>query len=142
MKQLKIAISLITASMLLYACPKYEVDYITFVNKSESRIVFQPHFLNANPTNEDTLFQCTKGGFNIHPDTLYRLGAGRHSNWENEMKRYSHLQLLVMDYKILSNYLATPCDTIRKYVPILHRYQLTLEDLRRMNWTVVYPPEK
>ena len=33
------------------------------------------------------------------------------------------------------------CDTIQKYVPVLYRYQLKLEDLEQMNWTVVYPPE-
>jgi len=45
-----------------------------------------------------------------------------------------------MDWEIYKKYWNEPCDTIRKYVPILHRYQLTLEDLQRMNWTVVYPP--
>lgn len=36
---------------------------------------------------------------------------------------------------------SAPCDTIQKYVPVLYRYQLKLEDLEQMNWTVVYPPE-
>ena len=34
-----------------------------------------------------------------------------------------------------------PCDTIRKYVPFLHRYLVSLEDMEQANWTIVYPPE-
>ena len=34
----------------------------------------------------------------------------------------------------------SPCDTIRKYVPVLQRYRLNLEDLENLNWIVPYPP--
>jgi len=142
MKQLIAAISLITASMLLYACPKYEVDYITFVNKSEKWIVCQPFSIPRHFINTDTLFRCGIGAIGILPDSLYKFSSLNHSGWETDFRAISHMQFLVMDTETYSKYIAEPCDTIRKYVPILHRYQLTLEDLQRMNWTVVYPPEK
>jgi len=144
MKQFKIAILLIIASITLCACPKLddESSYITVVNKSEKRIDFQPHLLTANLTYEDTLLQCGKSIFGVRPDTLRRLSAGTHSDWGKEMKGYSYLQILIIDSEIYDKYMAEPCDTIRKYVPILHRYQLTLADLQRMNWTVVFPPEE
>jgi len=142
MKLLKITTLLIVVAMLLYACPKLESQDITVVNKSEKRIDFQPYFLTTNPTHEDTLFQCGKLVFGVQADTLRRLPAGTHSDWKNEMKGYSFLQILIMDAEVYDMYITAPCDTIRKYVPVLHRYQLTLEDLQRMNWTVVYPPEE
>jgi len=144
MKKLKKTILLITTSILLCACPKDEngTRYLTFVNKSEKRIDFQLHFLNGYITYEDTQIQCEKLVFGVYSDTLRRLSAGTHSYWENEMKGYLHLQILVIDAIYYDKYVSAPCDTIRKYVPVLHRYQLTLEDLQRMNWTVVYPPEE
>ena len=46
-----------------------------------------------------------------------------------------------MDEQTYSRYMFEPCDTIRKYVPILHRYRVSLEDMEQANWTIVYPPE-
>ena len=31
-------------------------------------------------------------------------------------------------------------DTLRKYVPVVQRYHLTIKDLERLHWTVSYPP--
>lgn len=65
-----------------------------------------------------------------------------HLGWEGDFEVIPYLQIIVMDGKNYIDYFKEPCDTIRKYVPILHRYQLKLEDLERMNWTVVYPPKE
>ena len=143
MKQIKITVLLMVTCIILCACPKIEDEcrYLTFVNKSVKRIGFQPHFLTENLTFEDTLFQCSKSVFGVYPNTLRRLNAGTHTDWKKEMNGYSYLQILIID-ETYDQYIAEPCDTIREYVPILHRYRLTLEDLQRMNWTVVYPPEE
>ena len=144
MRQIRITILVIIAGTILCACPELddECGYITVVNKSKQRIGFQPHLLTANLTHEDSLFQCDKSAFGVYPDTLRRLSAGMHSDWEKEMNGYSYLQILIIDAKTFDQYISAPCDTIRKYVPILHTYRLTLEDLERMNWTVVYSPEE
>jgi len=110
------------------------------VNKSEKRIDFQPHLLTANITYEDTLFQCVKSIFGVRRDASRYLSAGTHSDWGKEMKGYSYLQILIIDSEIYDIYIAEPCDTIRKYVPILQRYQLTLTELQQLNWTITYPP--
>lgn len=39
-------------------------------------------------------------------------------------------------------YVFYDCDSIPIKNDILRHYQLTLEDLQRMNWTVIYPPEE
>jgi hypothetical protein len=40
-----------------------------------------------------------------------------------------------VDYEI-------PCSETNYTIPVLHRYQLKLADLQRMNWTVVFPPQE
>jgi hypothetical protein len=71
--------------------------------------------------------------------------------WDYILKKvYYELTILIVDFELYQKYsdeiyynsYKEPCDTFRKYVPILHCYRLTLQDLERMNWTVVYPPEE
>ena len=147
MKQIKITIALIAACVLLYSC-WYREDghkYITFVNKSSSDLRCQ-EIWQGLITPEDTIYQCQNIPFHISADSLYYIqNAGYHGGWETDFKTISYLQLLIMDETIYLHYVNKfnfNCDSIRKYVPILHCYQLKLEDLQRMNWTVVYPPEE
>ena len=143
MKQFRITILLI-ACIVLYACPGEEGHYyITVVNKSERKIVCQ--LLAARKVNTppdlDSLFFCGIAADGIRPDTLYRYNFLRHT-WETELKGLLYVQFLIMDGEIYGKYIGTSCETIRKNVPILHCYRLSLEDLQRMNWMVVYPPEE
>jgi hypothetical protein len=142
MKQLRMVILLLTACSILYACPRKEAHYfITFVNKSDKDIACQM-FWSGNITSADTLFQCGLGANRIPADSLCNYPNGSHSGgWESDFGVIPFIQFLVMNDEIFWQHHLEPCDTIRKYVPILHRYQLTLEDLQRMNWTVVYPPK-
>jgi len=138
MKQLRMVILLLTACSILYACPNKDGHYyITIINQSNKTIMFQPRELKIGQL--DTLYVCLGGGYIISHDSMYKLDI--RGTWEARLNKHSYLQLLFMDRDVHLNYYTQPCDTIRKYVPILHRYQLTLEDLQRMEWTVVYPPE-
>lgn len=143
MKQIRITILLIAITMVLCACPERDrYDYITVVNKSQKRVGFQLHFLTDDFTNKDMLFQCGQLAFGVQADTMRRLSAGTHSDWMEEMRGVAYLQILFIDGESYEKYMTAPCDTICKYVPVLHCYQLTLSDLQRMNWTVVYPPDE
>ena len=144
MRQIRITILLITC-IVLYACPDEEGHYyITIVNKSERIIVFQPYEPRKvnTPPDQDSLFVCGIAALGFGSDTLYQFKCGSRNNWETDLKGLLYIQFLIMDYEIYGKYIGTPCETIRKNVPILHCYRLTLEDLQRMNWTVVYPPEE
>jgi hypothetical protein len=145
MKQFKFTILLIAASILLCACPKDENGHrdIAFVNNSEREIACQEIFGDGESTNSDTLFHCRMSAIGIHANSSYIFECDEYaSGWEVEFKNIPYLQLLVMDAETYDKYIAEPCDTIRKYVPVLHIYRLTLSDLQRMNWTVIYPPEE
>ena len=140
MKQIRMSILLIAIGMLLCACPGNNESghrYITILNQSDKAIVWQPQMIRNGETDEQ--FNCRKilGGL-INSDSLYKYEYDdRENNWEVGLSTH-YLQIIVMEAKTFDNYLEEPCDTIRKYVPILHTYRLTLADLQQMNWTVVF----
>ena len=131
---------MIATSMLLCACPdKKGQEFIYIKNESDKKIAFQ---ISVNKQEET--FYCSNAGrtilFEVESNATFKLDNGdAYSNWDDYLKT---LKVFILDGELYDEYWQQPCDTIRKYVPILHRYQLTLEDLQRMNWTVVYPPEE
>ena len=144
MKQFKITFFLIITCIMLCACPNREKGhyYITIVNRSDKDIVYQ---CLINWT--DPFFYCSNTGITvpitIRADSLNMFKADTWSSgWETSLNDGQTMNILVADAEKYSQYWRDPCDTIHKYVPILYRYQLKLEDLERMNWTVVYPPEE
>jgi hypothetical protein len=144
MKQVNIISLMILSGACLCACLccLHREDghrYITFVNKSGKEIVCQ-EFWSGSITDADTVYQCRIGAVGIPADSLHHFESLDYSGWESDFKVIPYIQYSVMDAMIFDKYIATPCDTIRKYVPILHFYRLTLEDLQQMEWTVVYPP--
>jgi hypothetical protein len=145
MKQFEIVVLLVIADVLLCACPDKNENhrYINFINKSAKDIVCQEIYGNGLSTKSDTLFHCRLFAIAIQSETSHVFECDEYaSGWEKDLEDIPYLQFIVMDMEIYDQYIAEPCDTIRKYVPVLHRYQLTLEDLQRMNWTVIYPQEE
>ena len=145
MKQFKIAILLIIACITLCACPKQEEGnrFIKFINKSEHRIACQMVW-SGSITKVDTLYRCdyTSDRIILKDSIHFYECPVRDNGWEDSFNVIPFLQFLIMDGDIYEQHYKEPCDTVRKYVPILHCYQLTLADLQRMNWTVVFPPEE
>jgi hypothetical protein len=142
MKQFRVIILLIATSVLLCACPKDENGhrYITIINQSDKTIVWQPRFFRIGEIDEQ--FDCLYTLGSIHSNSSFEFRFDDRGNtWEAGLNTH-YLQIMLMDDNVFSQYDLEPCYTIRKYVPILHTYRLTLSDLQRMNWTVVYPPEK
>jgi|WetSurMetagenome_2_1015567.scaffolds.fasta_scaffold213662_2 hypothetical protein len=146
MYKLRTIILLIAVSMFLCACPDKENGhgYIKIFNKSEKDIAFIESF---NP--KDTIFFCSDIGttvlITIPSDTFYLYEAPidwKASYWEDVLNKGQTISIFVVDGKQYEKYWQQPCDTIRKYVPILHIYKLTLADLQLMNWSIVYPPEE
>lgn len=141
MKKSKIVLLLIVTSILLCACPEDNGhDYISIVNNSEKTIACQ-EFWSGSIAETDSLYQCRIGIRSILPDSS-RLFESLNKSWEIDFNLIPFIQFIVMDTETYYKYRKEPCDTIRKYVPILHRYRLTLEDLQQMDWKVIYPPEE
>ena len=53
--------------------------------------------------------------------------------WELYLDKGQIMSIFIVDYDLYYQYWTLHCDTIKKHVPILHCYRLTLEDLQRMN---------
>jgi hypothetical protein len=127
-------------SILLCACPdRTGQEFIYIVNNSDKTITF-----DFSVNKQDTTFYCSNTGrtvlFDVESNATFKLNDGDvYSNWGSYLKS---LTIFILDGKLYDEYCQQPCDTIRKYVPILHTYRLKLEDLQRMNWTVTYPPEE
>jgi hypothetical protein len=56
--------------------------------------------------------------------------------YEGRFIQYDTLMVFVFDAETLEN---TPWDTITANYIILMRFDLSLEDLKRLNWTITYP---
>jgi len=147
MKQLKMSALLITLTILFAACPNdNEIGHrnINFSNKSGKKIGYQISFDKISNIYQDTVFLCnnTSDSFISNDSTFVLRCPIRVSDWESDLNNSYYVQFLVMDGDNFSQCYTAPCDTIRKYVPIVYCYRLKLEDLQRMNWTVVYPPKE
>ena len=139
MKIIKI-LALCLLSCLLWACPERSEVYITLVNKSDQNIVYQ-EYRDFGHTFSDALFQCSVGAVEIQKRTSVVIESLDYAGWKADFNYTPCIQFLIMDEQTYSRYMFEPCDTIRKYVPILHRYRVSLEDMEQANWTIVYPPE-
>lgn len=139
MKIIKI-LALCLLSCLLWACPERSEAYITLVNKSDRNIVYQ-EYRDFGHTFSDALFQCSVGAVEIQKRTSVVIESLDYAGWKADFNYTPCIQFLIMDEQTYSRYMFEPCDTIRKYVPILHRYRVSLEDMEQANWTIVYPPE-
>ena len=139
MKIIKI-LALCLLSCLLWACPERSEAYITLVNKSDQNIVYQ-EYRDFGHTFSDALFQCSVGAVEIQKRTSVVIESLDYAGWKADFNYTPCIQFLIMDEQTYSRYMFEPCDAIRKYVPILHRYRVSLEDMEQANWTIVYPPE-
>jgi hypothetical protein len=102
---------------------------ITIQNNSSDSICFL--YTEKYP---DTLIDCKLVQRGLGPKQEYKLEL--RNGWENEFSRIHVLQIFIIDLNIVRT---EPCDTIRKYNKILKRYQLTLDDVEKINWTITYP---
>lgn len=148
MKYLRAIMLMCVASVVLCACHRYKggPPYITIVNNSERSIACQESY--PKDILADSMFRCLGGAGCIGADSLVKIpywgwdDGSRDAGWYDYFVNQKYIQFLIMDQDTYWKHHSEPCDTIHKYVPVLHVYRLTLEDLERMNWAVVYPPEE
>lgn len=128
--------------MLLLAttCNKEDENchkHINIVNNSDGDIYYSLSFrypdtitLYPNPTSDSYTYRIEK---NSEKKDFSR------SCYEGEIK--INPEEKIMYYIYSANTLETvPWDTVVKYYMILERYDLSVENLKSMNWTVTYPP--
>ena len=87
------------------------------------------------------LIICTVYPIKVMNKEYYLYSATTNSDWRRELYGGRILQILVIeDGDKFLKYWPSHEDTLRKYLPVVQRYHLTIKDLERLNWTVTYPP--
>ena len=87
------------------------------------------------------LIICTVYPIKVKNKEYYFYSSTTNSDWRKELYGGKILQILVIeDGDKFLKYWPSHEDTLRKYVPVVQRYHLTIKDLERLNWTVTYPP--
>lgn len=129
--------------LICNGCPNNCDDYhkeIIVVNKSHQDIALTCWALGCQ-------WDCDGTGTmildKVGADSLRILKSpARDCGWESSFANELYLNFLITDYATYKQYWNEPRDTICKYLPILQCYQLSLEDLQQINWTISYPPDE
>jgi hypothetical protein len=130
----KILISSVIALLILVQCDPWDFK-MKITNNSNSTIYFYDSF-----SYPDTTLRIEYNPVKI-PETNSVLPGATRSNrirccWESKFEFRDTLMIFIFDETTLKT---VPWDTIRKNYMILKRYDLSLEDLVRMDWRVTYP---
>ena len=130
---------LISGFILFSSCKKIEGHkYIKLVNNSDSELLFKWMIYESAPN--DNSYDCRYNGEFVDVNSSKDLDIDRYAPWEAVLDT-NYLHVVVTDYNLSMQYNYDSCDSIRKYVPILHHYILTVKDLDRIHLTLAYPPE-
>lgn len=149
MKHLFITLLLFICGVTVQSCGIDGHLYISFVNTSEKDIAFEysrtsEFYKNDLKDMDKNKYPCpTRLSLEGLPPFSENLLHTRvyHAGWEDLLENDT-LEIICFDGEIYSKYIFEPCDTIQKYMPLLYRYRLTIEDLNAMNWKVTYPPSE
>jgi hypothetical protein len=106
--------------------------YITFINNTRYTVyVAQKPQIRIDPN--DTLYDCNSMEYEIISKNNYFIEPSN-NYWETDFKVRNFVMYFVYPHQT-SFY--DSCEDARKHQ--LKRYQLTKEDLDRMNWIITYP---
>jgi hypothetical protein len=155
MKKIKIFVLLSFIIFICSGCPdkcEYCHQYITFINNSDENIICQFRGIGKKDTSLcviywDNPFVVIHSG---NSGSIPCRNIERNGSWETQLNTNHLIQFQVINDSVYQHYMdlfdyndySSYNDSIQKYVPCLHCYQLTLADLQQMNWMVVYPPYK
>jgi len=114
---------------MCYTCTKEIHRDLIFQNKSQKAVI-----VSWGDYYPDTAIMCPLGYAEISVNKEYSIST--RNGWEDKFKYIDYFQIFVIDSATNKMY---PCDSIKKNNKILKRYQLTLDDVRNLNWTITYP---
>jgi hypothetical protein len=66
--------------------------------------------------------------------------APSHTNWEILVKEYGTLMIFIFDGEVIGK--MSWWELVERDYLVLQRYDLSLQDLEKLNWKVYYPPTK
>ncbi len=122
-----------TLMLLAATCTKDDdyQKYIWLVNNSNNSFTAVPSFYSP-----DTAFNTFRGSYDVLPNQRNPLGSK--IGWRNRINGIKDKTLIIflVDLDTLSSY---NIDEIMSEYRITKRYDLTVEELESMDWTITYP---
>ncbi len=139
-----IAIVLLVCGTFFSCIEKEKHVYIRLMNTSDKDVVIQTIVLpyrNKPPRLPDSIFHylCSQDVYYVHAESFIDIECPE-KNWEVFFRNTGDFQINVMDGVSFNQCYNYPCDTIRKYVPLMQMYRLILDDIQLLNWIIPYPP--
>lgn len=139
MRQLKIIISIVIGTVLLSAncCTDKENchDTIFVKNNSNKAIYFDRSYVYPDTILRDD--GLIKDPYIFKIDEFSEKRSVTRGCYEGIMQSsYPIIMFFIYDAQTLET---TPWDTVAKNHLVLKRYDLSLGDLQKMNWTITYP---
>lgn len=130
MKTLKYILLINIVGILSYSCTECKCDSeINFINHTNTRL-----FVNGGFAYPDTaVSSITGGGDYISPNSKQILANYWLAGLEESQG--GRIMIFIFDYKSLRDSTSGKPD-----YQVTKRYDLSLEDLNRLNWTITYPP--
>jgi hypothetical protein len=137
MKKMTIVLSLLACVLLSSTCEKDKDkhDLIEFKNNSNYNL-----FVCADWWYPDTAINFSNPALS---GDFYKVAANTSDDplrlrdtYEGRFEQHEKIMVFVFDAQVLET---TPWDTVKANYLVLKRYDLSLDDLNRMNWTITYP---
>lgn len=107
---------------------------ITIVNNSDKTLFFymsheypDTAIINYNPSDAGSYYKIEKNSSHKHI---------KRDCFEYDFKINPKLMYFIFDAQVLET---VPWDTVKANYLVLKRYDLTLQDLNDMNWSITYP---
>jgi len=107
---------------------------ITMINNSNKSIYY--YYGSQYPDTILPYYSQFKSGDNYKIEKFSSGDVGFRSCVEGKFSIAKTISYILFDAQTIDT---TPWDTVRAKYLILKRYDLSLEDLQRMNWTITYP---
>lgn len=144
MKKLTIPICMLAISVMLSGCPDWSMDkrYPLYIfNNSERGIGFYLALGGNNGTYyPDTILPKSNQNLiskKINPSSTYYCASGY--PWDEVINDLTSdtMSIFIFHSDTLDKY---SWDEVREGYKILQRYDLSLKDLQKLDWSVTYPP--
>ena len=130
-------IMLLLFPLVVSSCREIYDTRLNFANNSESSIyvitadIYKDTsyvYVNYYPGNDPETYK-------IQPHEI-KTAIKPYGRWERVFEEQDTVAFYVFDAQVLET---TPWDTVKAKYLVLKRYDLSLADLQRMNWTIAYP---
>jgi hypothetical protein len=117
---------------LIVSCRDIKNSYFNIINKSDSSIYYAFSYSYPDTSLTGIDFVPYSGGNQTHKIFAH--------DGKNEVRDVFNLEQTTLVFIFEAHSIETiPWDSIVKHYTVLKRYQLTINDMGKMNWIITYP---